>query len=108
MNNLEYYCRNAVVTEQDLNVLTIGELEKVVSVREATVGERKVPAIQRHRKPVSQRSGEGFSSRTERGAHCARCSTDLRLDKQKTLSQNGTFNKAVYLKVKRVEWESNG
>ena len=41
MNNLEYYCRNAVVTEQDLNVLTIGELEKVVSVRKATVGERK-------------------------------------------------------------------
>ena len=33
MNNLEYYCRNAVVTEQDLNVLTIGELEKVVFVR---------------------------------------------------------------------------
>ena len=41
MNNLEYYCRNAVVTKQDLNVLTIGELEKVVSVREATVGEKK-------------------------------------------------------------------
>ena len=69
MNNLEYYCRNAVVTKQDLNVLTIGELEKVVSVREATVGERNVPAIQRHRKPVSQRGGERFSSRTKRGAH---------------------------------------
>ena len=54
MNDLEQYCRNAVVTKQALNVyLTIGELEKVVSVREATVGERNVPAIQRHRKPVS-------------------------------------------------------
>ena len=69
MNNLEYYCRNAVVTEQDLNVLTIGELEKVVSVREATVGERNVPAIQRHRKRVSQRGSKRFSSRTNRGAH---------------------------------------
>ena len=44
MNNLEYYCRNAVVTKQDLNVyLIIGELEKVVSVREATVGEKMCP-----------------------------------------------------------------
>ena len=61
---------NAVVTKQALSVyLTIGELEKVVSVREATVGERKVPAIQRHRKPVSQRGGDRFSSRTKRGAH---------------------------------------
>ena len=49
--------------------MIIGELEKVVSVREATVGERNVPAIQRHRKPVSQRGGERFSSRTKRGAH---------------------------------------
>ena len=54
VSNLDQYCRNAVVTKLALNVyLIIGELEKVVSVREATMGERKVPAIQRHRKPVS-------------------------------------------------------
>ena len=42
VSNLDQYCRNAVVTKQALNVhLIIGELERVVSVRKATVGERK-------------------------------------------------------------------
>ena len=55
VSNLDQYYRNAVVTKLASNVhLIIGELERVVSLRKATVGERKVPAIQRHRKPVSQ------------------------------------------------------
>ena len=65
VSNLDQYYRNAVVTKLASNVhLIIGELERVVSLRKATVGERKKPAIQRYRKPVSQWSGEGFSSRT--------------------------------------------
>ena len=55
VSNLDQYYRNAVVTKLASNVrLIIGELERVVSLRKATVGERKVPAIKRHRKPVSQ------------------------------------------------------
>ena len=54
VSNLDQYYRNAVVTKLALNVrLIIGEIERVVSLRKATVSERKVPAIQRHRKPVS-------------------------------------------------------
>ena len=54
VSNLDQYYRNAVVTKLASNVLlTIGEIERVVSLRKATVGERKKPAIQRYRKPVS-------------------------------------------------------
>ena len=54
-SNLDQYYRDVVVTEMASNVrLTIGELERVISLRMATVGERKKPAIQRYRKPVSQ------------------------------------------------------
>ena len=53
-SNLDQYYRNAVVTKLASNVLLIiGEIERVVSLRKATVGERKKPAIQRYRKPVS-------------------------------------------------------
>ena len=54
-SNLDQYYRDVVVTKVASNVrLIIGELERVVSLRKATVGERKKPAIQRYRKPVSQ------------------------------------------------------
>ena len=54
-SNLDQYYRDVVVTKMAPNVrLIIGELERVVSLRKATVGERKKPAIQRYRKPVSQ------------------------------------------------------
>ena len=54
-SNLDQYYRNAAVTKLASNVLLIiGEIERVVSLRKATVGKRKKPAIQRHRKPVSQ------------------------------------------------------
>ena len=54
VSNLDQYYRNAVVTKLASNVrLIIRELERVVSLRKATVGEKKKPAIQRHRKPVS-------------------------------------------------------
>ena len=54
-SNLDQYYRDVVVTKMASNVrLIIGELERVVSLRKATVGERKKPAIQRYRKPVSQ------------------------------------------------------
>ena len=54
-SNLDQYYRDVVVTEMASNVrLIIGELERVISLRMATVGERKKPAIQRYRKPVSQ------------------------------------------------------
>ena len=53
-SNLDQYYRDVVVTKLASNVhLIIGELERVVSLRKATVGERKKPAIQRYRKPVS-------------------------------------------------------
>ena len=62
-SNLDQYYRDVVVTEMASNVrLIIGELERVISLRMATVGERKKPAIQRYRKPVSHWNGEGFSS----------------------------------------------
>ena len=54
-SNLDQYYRDVVVTKMASNVrLIIGELKRVVSLRKATVGERKKPAIQRYRKPVSQ------------------------------------------------------
>ena len=54
-SNLDQYYRDVVVTKMASNVrLIIGELERVISLRMATVGERKKPAIQRYRKPVSQ------------------------------------------------------
>ena len=53
-SNLDQYYRDVVVTKMASNVrLIIGELERVISLRMATVGERKKPAIQRYRKPVS-------------------------------------------------------
>ena len=42
VSNLDQYYRNVVVTKLASNVhLIIGELERVVSLRKATVGERK-------------------------------------------------------------------